>query len=205
MDLGNKLKELQSKKSHSIVFVSGLGGSGKTFLAKKLVEENPNARHFELDWYLVLPSSERGEKIQKALNSSNQKEIDREANPINWYDYDAFKKDLRNFQKTGKFNIENAWDQKTGEKVGIHSLDFGNKNGLIICDGDYLLHSEVASLADLVVLLDLSPEEARRRAEERDRHRSNPEHLARKRFIAQNYDLSYFQKNRPNAEIIVSI
>ena len=61
MNLEEKIKEIQSKKPHPIIFISGLGGSGKTTFAKKLVTENPNAKLFELDWITyILPRKELG-------------------------------------------------------------------------------------------------------------------------------------------------
>ncbi|MBU0999417.1 hypothetical protein KKG24_03925 [Patescibacteria group bacterium] len=204
MDITEHLKKIQFQKSHPIVFISGMGGSGKTTFANKIVNQNNNAKHFELDWYLIHSSKERGKRIKDAFESGNEETINKEANPINHYDYNSFKKDIKDFQESGKFSVKNVWNQKTGEKDANYSLDFNGQDGLIVCDGDYLLHSEIASLADLVILLEVPFETARKRAEQRDMHRSDTEHLARKKLIAQKYDTPYFAENRKNATLVIA-
>ncbi len=203
MNLNEKIKEIQSKKSHPIIFIAGMGGSGKTTFAKKLVAENINAIHFELDWYHVYASKERHKRIQEAFDSKDQKRIDSEADPIYWYDFDAFKNAITTLQREGKLHVNNAWEQKTGEKIAEHDLDFKGKDGLIVCDGDDLIHSEIISLADLSILLDVSPDEARHRAEERDKHRADTAHLARKRLIMETYDIPYFAENKKNVDMVL--
>jgi hypothetical protein len=53
-------------------------------------------------------------------------------------------------------------------------------------------------------LLDVSKEEARKRADERDKHRSSSDHLDRKRFIAETYDVPYFKVNKKNVTLILN-
>ena len=195
---------MKTIKKHPIIFICGISGSGKTTLAKKLVAENNNAKHLELDWYAIHSSTERERRIKKALASKSQKLIDQELNPINWYEWDSFKEDILTLQRDGKIFVENAWDQKTGDKIGKHFLDFKWKNGLIVCDGEYLLRPEIISLADLSILLDLPIGEIQKRAEKRDRHRSSPEHLARKRLIMEMYDVPYFNANKKNVTLILN-
>lgn len=204
MNLDKYIKEIESKKLHPIIFVAGMGGSGKTTFAKKLVAENLNAVHFELDWYHVYASKERHKRIQEAFNSKDQKRIDMEADPIYWYDFDAFRKDITTLQQEGKLLVKNAWEQQTGEKIAEYNLDFKGKKGLIVCEGDDLIHPEIISLADFSILLDVSPDEARRRAEERDKHRSDVAHLARKRLIMETYDVPYFDANKKNVTLILN-
>jgi len=53
-------------------------------------------------------------------------------------------------------------------------------------------------------LLDLPIGEIQKRAEKRDRHRSSPEHLARKRLIMEMYDVPYFNANKKNVTLILN-
>jgi len=68
-DLKDYIKVMKTIKKHPIIFICGISGSGKTTLAKKLVAENNNAKHLELDWYAIHSSTERERRIKKALAS----------------------------------------------------------------------------------------------------------------------------------------
>jgi len=206
MNFNKKIKQIQSQKLHPVIFVSGLGGSGKTTFAKKLVAETPNAKLLELDWYLIHNSKERAERIKNVLGPANKNQhlIDKELDPINWYDWESFKKDLERFQKEGKFFVKNAWNQTTGEKDSEHSLDFEGNNGLIVCEGIFMLHPAIRLLADFSILVDLPKVEARKRAEERDKNARSKEHLERKKIIMEKYDVPYFEKYKGNADLILN-
>jgi uridine kinase len=200
----NYIKEIESKKLHPIIFVSGLAGSGKTTFTKKLVAEYKNAMRFELDWYLKYSSIERANRIKKAMDSGNKELIEKECNPINHFDFNSFKRDLVKLQQGDKLFVQNAWNQQTGEKDASFVLDFKGEKGLIICDADYVLHPEIISLSDFSIFLDVPKEEAFRRVVERDNHMKTPEQLERKRLIVEMYDLPYLKAYKKNASLIIN-
>lgn len=204
MNIDDRIIELQSTKSHPVIFICGLGGSGKTTFARKLAQKYENAHILEWDWYLKFASKERAQRIAAAWNSDDQTLVNQEVNPYNWYDWDAFKAGLRVLQTEGKIELKGVWNQATGEKDSNPSVDFDGKKGLIICDGLYLLHPDIISYADLIILLEVPKEEARRRADQRDSHRTDPEHLKRKAIILEKYDIPYFETYRDNADFILN-
>ena len=78
-----------------------------------------------------------------------------------------------------------------------------DKNPVILCEGIYLLHDEVAKLADEIILLKISLEESRRRANKRDAHLQDSAHQKRKREWAITYDIPYFELFEKNATRVI--
>jgi uridine kinase len=195
------IKQCIPNNDELTVFICGLGGSGKTTLCDEIAMELGGVR-IHLDWYLSQRTPDRRESIRKALESHDRKQIEAKENPLNWYDWDKFSADLGGFRKTGKLVISDAWNQRTGEKDFRVEIELtGSKK--IWCDGIYMLHPPVARLGDVKVLLQASPESVRRRAEERDNHRSSKEYLAYKDSLMRKYDLPYFEKYAQAANIVV--
>ncbi len=128
---------LLAKKKNPIVFICGLGASGKTTLAQQLRTLFPECLStLHLDWYLKHSTEERKQRIVKAKLSGDKKVVEKEENPRNWYDWDAFEQDLLNFQKTGKVKIDGIWNQKSGKKDLNMELSIDqNTQGIIICAG----------------------------------------------------------------------
>lgn len=193
-------KNLQTKH-HSVVFICGHGGAGKTTFAHTIERLLPSVV-LELDWFLTHPSLERRRKIARALASNNAAAIEREENPQNWYDWNAFAKAVRTFQTKGSLSLRNAWNQKNGKKdIHIHLRYQKGKNCLLLCEGIYLLHPPIRALADVVVLLRHPLISGRKRAERRDAHRSDPAYLAWKATLLKKYDIPYFKKYQEKATI----
>jgi adenylate kinase family enzyme len=128
-ELDKYIRKLESSKLHPIIFISGFRGSGKTTLAKKLVATYLNAIHFDSDWYQKYSTKERVSRVKRALDSGDNDLIDQEENPSNNYNWDLFEKDLKELQARGRLIIENARDQKTGEKNLKRVLDFEGMGG----------------------------------------------------------------------------
>ena len=190
-------------KKYPIIFIAGLGGSGKTTLANQLSKRLKCEAQIVSDWYLTYPTEERKIIIKKALASKNKELIEKEENPFNWNDFKQFKKDLLYLQKKGKVNIKSAWNQKTGLKDLDLKIEFKKESGLIICDGIYLLHDDVAKLADLIICLKTRENEANKRTAQRDSHRSSKEYLNYKAKLQSKYDVPYFKKYLKNADMII--
>lgn len=186
-----------------VIFVCGLGGAGKTTYAQKLLAQTPGAVLVSHDWYLRDSSSERHKKLDDAMASGDEVRIDNDCNPRNWYEWKSFLRDLETLKQTGKVSVRAAWNQKTGEKNLELNLVLDKKDPVIICDGIYLLHDEVAKLADEIILLKASLDESRRRAEARDSHLQDSAHRARKRAWATKYDIPYFERFAKNATKVV--
>jgi uridine kinase len=194
MEPDGSIQKLLFQKEHPVIFITGFSGSGKTTEAGKLAARYPNTKIVATDWYLTYPTVERRRLIQEKAISEE---------PQTWYSFEEFARDVVLFQKTGRLSVSNAWDQKTGLKDLDIILDFNGAKGLIVCEGLYLLHPEIAKFADLVLLTELDIEEAHRRASERDSHRNTPEELAFKGYLRNTYDIPYFEKYRSNADIIL--
>ena len=204
-NLHKLIAKLLKNKKRPILFICGLGGSGKTTLAKQIESEaDISSVAVHSDWWLKYSTVVRKKRIKDALDSGDSKLIEQEENPQNWYKrWETLSTNLHTLQSTGKLTIHSAWNQKTGEKDLTVKLKVP-ENGLIIFDGIYLLHPEIAYTADFIVLLDLPPEVCRKRSEKRDSHRSSPEYLAYKASLLQKYDIPYFDKYRSNADYLLN-
>lgn len=202
-ELVSIINSLPTKNTRKIIFICGLGGAGKTefsnSLHKQLGESSVIFRH---DWYLKYPTLVRKERMRQAVASKDSQRINAEENPVNWMDDDAFVKDLKEFRDTGALSLTNVWNQQTGDRD--LSLEITSEpHGIIIVEGIYLLHEPVARLADLTIRLEISPEIARQRANQRDKYRSDVEYLAYKQQLVQKYDLPYFAKYTHNIDITI--
>ena len=184
-----------------VVYVCGLGGSGKTRFCEDL-RQDLGGITFSSDWYAKYPSKIRHQRMKQAVESGDAERIEAEENPKNWYDWTALLEDSRELRAGRRVTIERAWNQQTGEKD--LTLNLRCPAGRPIwCDGIYLLHPPVKQAADLIILLQASPQAVRERAETRDSHRSSPEYLAYKDELMRKYDLPYFEALKSNADIVI--
>jgi uridine kinase len=196
----------QGRGKRLIVFVCGFGGAGKTTFCHKLSSmlAVPSIV-FETDWYARYATNERRSRIKAALDSGDPKLIAQEENPKNWYDWAALISGLRTLQETGHLAIQNGWSQRTGEKDLYSALDLSrNRDSVIICDGIYLLHDQVASCADLIIMLDTTVADCLERTATRDSHRSSKEYLDYKALLVEKYDKPYFEEFSKKADIVAS-
>lgn len=186
-----------------VISVCGLGGSGKSTLCAELAKAL-NGFVIQTDWYLRYPTVERKIRIASALESGDPERRDREENPLNWYDWEHYSRDLSELRTTGILTLTDAWNQRTGakdEKVEIRDQSLG----AVICDGIYLLHPPVVDLSDVTVLLQVSPHFARERADARDAHRSDSAYLAYKAELQKRYDLPYLSSYMKAANFVLSV
>jgi uridine kinase len=189
-----------------VVFVCGFGGAGKTTFCRRLrAELTCPAIVFETDWFAKYATEQRRERIRAAIASQEQKLIEQEENPINWYDWPALVSGLNNLKKSGRLEIRDGWSQSTGKKE--FSIDFEiptDGESVVICDGIYLLHDAVKSAADLIVLLDTQIPTCLNRTAGRDSHRSTKEYLDYKAALVDKYDKPYFELYSSNADVYVN-
>jgi uridine kinase len=188
-----------------IVFVCGMGGSGKTTFCKNLKRIlGENCIGFHTDWYATYPTEERKARIKAALESKDQTRIEREENPKNWYSWTKLKEDLTSLKASGHLEIQNAWNQATGNKDLAIDLSAKDPSEMIIlCDGIYLFHPSIIGSSDFVISLHVSQDELNRRASARDSHRSSQEYLDYKASLIEKYDIQYYKEYEKIADLIV--
>ncbi len=199
------IEQLLSQKARPIVFVTGLGGSGKTTLCRHLEDQlEVPTLVLESDWYLKYSTDVRVERLRLARESGDQERIAREENPQHWYQWPLFCSGIEQLRDGGQVQMYNAWSQKTGNRELDIQLGLPKEGpALILCDGIYLLHPAVAELADFRILLDVEPEVAIERSRNRDAHRSSEEHAELKTELLRRYDLPYFEKYRSYADLCI--
>lgn len=192
------------RKEYPIVFICGLGGTGKSTFADKLKENfSIECKIIRLDWYLKYSTSDRKSRIKKAFESGDKILIKEEENPLNWNDFEKLKRDLLKLQQESRLEIKSVWNQQTGEKDLDIRIKLEQQRGLIICEGIYLLHPEIISVAKFVIFLKITEDEAIRRMKQRDSHRSSEEYLVFKAKLQKEYDMPYFKKYEHNADVII--
>jgi uridine kinase len=201
-----RLIDEQGRAKRLIVFVCGFGGAGKTTFCHELSSKLPcSALVFETDWYAKYATNERRERIKSAVASQDPKLVEQEENPKNWYDWTEVVSALSSLRETGHLALRNGWSQRTGEKELSIDLELPcNEASVILCDGIYLLHDEVRSVADLIVMLDTPIVDCLDRTAMRDSHRSSREYLEYKAALLEKYDKPYFEQFGKNAHVLAS-
>jgi len=132
-----KLIEEKSRGKRFVVFVCGFGGAGKTTFCHQLSSRlSCQSLVFETDWYAKYATMERRERIQSALSSADPIRIEREENPLNWYDWPKLVAGLHSLKKRGRLDIEGGWSQRSGEKeLSLHLNLQEEQTSVILCDG----------------------------------------------------------------------
>ncbi len=203
-DVIEKVRTHVQNHTQSTVSVYGLGGSGKTQFCKQLMTalQNPCA-YIQQDWYLFDSSFVRQQKIESIFAEHLEWDSKKYGNPYNWYDWHQFKMDLIRLKREGSLVINNAWNQQTGNKDSDLKIIL-QKGGFILIDGIYLLDPMMQEISDLTIFLEISSDLARKRADNRDAHRSNHQYLQHKEKLAQFYEVPYMNKYRNKASIIIN-
>ncbi len=192
------------RDERSVIFLCGLAGTGKTTVANALVNQHLPGCVVQLDWYLKWPTIVRRRRIAAALASGDAEHLEAEENPVNWYDWERFIADVDTLRSSGSAVVEDAWDQHTGEKSLRIELSVTDRQ-FVVYEGIYLLHPEVRRHADCTVLLTVDDELARRRADNRDAHRSDAEYLAYKQLLVNKYDVPYMERWSSAADVAVQL
>jgi len=158
-----------------LIFICGLGGTGKSTFAKKLHRRlGKDSLLVELDWFCIDSSSVRKKRILEAIENNLEEEHLKKEIPQFWCDEELLMTKLLELQRTSNLKLESAWNQQNGEKDICISINGKGSEKFIICEGIYLLHPEIADTADKVVLLEISDEDSIRRSNQRDSYR-NPD------------------------------
>ena len=155
-NIANAIDELSESQSLLRVGVSGLGGSGKSTLCRRLSEHfSGRAFHFECDLFAKYGTVERRRRIADALESGDPITIEQEENPKNWYGWDDIEKTLEGLRRKGSYVFAHGWNQQTGEKdkEAVFQLP-NNEHPILLVDCIYLLHDPVRNWFDLSVFVD---------------------------------------------------
>ncbi len=200
-EIQHKLEQL----SDVVVFIAGLPGSGKTTFARQLCEKFPEqAVYVALDWFVYHSSPERKKRIYAAIASNQPETIEQEANPYNWYDFIAFFEALQRLKTNRQVQLQNMWNQQSGERDLDVVLQIPPEHGIIVCEGSYLMDEQTFPHCDILVFLDVTFDVTHQRLVERDRHRTDPHYFDLKRHNTQQYDLPYNAAYQHNAHFIIS-
>jgi uridine kinase len=201
------VRDLLRTECVSTVGVCGLGGTGKSTTSHIVaLELSPQVQIFSIDWYLIHPTNERRLLIEEALERGEPVEVAYWENPSAWYDWKEISSAITTLVTCRSLTIENAWNQRTGLKDLDVEVTLPEEGSVVILvDGIYLLHPEIASQLDTVVLLEGSPEQSFAQSISRDSHRSPAEYLSFKERLLEEFDIPYFEKYRASADYIITL
>jgi len=186
---------------HPLVYVSGFGGAGKTTFCQKLQEHLGDVVVVS-DWFLA-ETETRKVNIKKAQLSGDMVRIEREENPIHWYNWDQFAETVEKLRKGRSVSLQKVWNQKTGKRDLNISLEM-KKGSAIICDGIHLLHPDLPiPTSDIKIWLEVDPQKLIENSQKRDRHRNDAEYLAQKKRWFETYELPLRHTFRKNADIVI--
>lgn len=204
---------LQERRIY-IVCLCGRPGSGKTTLARQLVQAfSAKSLHISEDDFCHVPTAKRKSYLEQALKSGDLARLQAltdptdaadnpYANPLSWYDWPGLRRCLETLRAGKKYERHNAWDQKTGA-CDRHVVYVPGDQRPYFCflDANYPL--DYRALIDLLVWIDVSPEEAHRRSIARDSHRSDPAYFAYKAMNAEKYGHPYAAQVQQQADFLL--
>jgi uridine kinase len=193
--LVEKVTKLRQVKKRPIIFITGLSGSGKTTLAQEVTKAVSGVQ-VSFDWWLLQDSPARREKIMADYHATGLP-----PNPLEWFDWASFAKQLTVLQATGKLSLQNAWDQNSGEKKLRVALSIPEQCPIVV-EGVYLFEPTVRHLADVTVLIESDINKSTLAALRRQAHRNPGEYLKVKELWYTQFDGPYFSTHRKDADII---
>lgn len=196
-DVSEELRNLTHTGQPHLAIMLGLSGAGKSYLSKKLSSALPNLVVISFDWWIKDPSPKRRAAIADEYEKSGEM-----PNPLSWYDWAAFKADIKTLQETGKLHKTGAWNQETGEKDLYISITLPT-DGIILVEGMYLMEAEINPLVDYVIIVLTDAEKAIAASSSRRAHNSEALYRAVKARWIREYDAPYLQRYLEQADAVI--
>lgn len=138
-DLIDKINTVQRKHKSLLIGIDGVGGSGKTTLARLIRESFPETKIIEMDDF-----------YDPAISSPDRKRL---LNQVI---------ELLNDEKTAKYQIYDWRESKLSDWVEI------KPGGIVVIEGVFAIHKDLASNYDIKIWIDCPPEVGFKRGVERD-------------------------------------
>lgn len=149
-----RIHTMQATTLHPIIAIDGLGGSGKSSLARAITAAISGAAHVEYDWF-HLPQAE-------ISNSAHRFDYGRLTQEV----IDPFRRGVRSFE-IRRYN----WGYLSGKVDGFAEEPVRLQEvALIVVEGCGILNPAISNLFDLKIWVDTSAEESLARGVKRDIH-----------------------------------
>jgi uridine kinase len=163
-----KIKELKPEHDVTLIGIDGVGGSGKTSLAKYIKENIPNTNIIQMDDFYS-PSLQRA-------------------------DLDRVEKEVLIPLSNSKPIIYKIYDWKNDSYINSQTIE---PEGLIIVEGVYSIHPQLKAYYDLRILMDCSPAIGFKRGIERDKICDGVDNTEKWLNIWMPKEVEYFQREKP--------
>lgn len=150
-NLLNAIKQTRATRGAAVVAIDGLGGAGKSTLARSLMASITDATHIQYDWF-HLPR----ERVTSVAQFDNERLVREVLQPF------------RSGSKMIEFQRYN-WGYLAGMEDGLEPTPTRLALGtVLVLEGCYTLNQFLDGYFDVRVWLDTAPEEALRRGIRRD-------------------------------------
>jgi len=186
--------------NYKVIGITGQAGAGKSFFSN-IIKESSNFTVISSDYFFIGDSEYRKQLLSKKYESSLEYYIET-INQYSWWNWDIIYLVLNTLINKKPYELTNIYNRETG--LCDQNLILQPTNS-IIYEGAILGSSNILSLLDIIIFVDVDPIKRLNRLIEKDKNRRTIEELLARFLITQKSEKNYYNSYLKNFKNIIYI